>query len=70
MPRLCGQVFGAFPVHDWQFWVATGVAIAAAAWLAWKLLPLPMLKRWRRGRRGKRATLTIEGEKPADRGKT
>lgn len=52
----------AFPVHDWQFWVVTGVAVLAAAWLLRGILPIPWLQKRRRARRKQhRATLTVEG---------
>lgn len=52
----------AFPIHDWQFWVVTGVFVASALWLGRGLLPLPGSKR-RRGRRtARRATLTVGGK--------
>lgn len=50
-----------FPVRDWQFWVATLLALLAAGWLLRGVIP------WRRilgrpaRRRGKRATLTLDG---------
>lgn len=49
-----------FPVHDWQFWVATAAFVAAGAWLLRAVLPVPWLKK-RRSRRGQRATLTVGG---------
>lgn len=52
-----------FPVHDWQFWVATLAGLAALWWLTKGFIP------WRRilGRKGapprrarsRKATLTI-----------
>lgn len=57
-----------FPVGDWQFWVATILAVVALAWVLRGLIPVPILSRGkRRQRQGiKRATLTIEGRSVAD----
>ncbi|MBX3364800.1 MAG: hypothetical protein KF866_08555 [Phycisphaeraceae bacterium] len=49
-----------FPVHDWQFWVATLAAVGALWFLIRRLMP----HRARR-RKGRRALLTVEG-KPLD----
>ena len=46
-----------FPVHDWQFLVATAIAIGALLWLFRRFLPGKRKSR----RRARRATLTIEG---------
>jgi hypothetical protein len=56
------------PIHDWQFWVATGIFLFAAAWLLRGVVPIPFLsRRARRRKRGeRRATLTVGG-KPVDR---
>ncbi len=52
-----------FPVHDWQFWVTTGIALAAAIYLASKLLPVPWLSARRKKKRMRtKATLTIGGK--------
>ncbi|QOJ00084.1 MAG: hypothetical protein HRU70_06115 [Phycisphaeraceae bacterium] len=48
-----------FPVHDWQFWVASAVALAAAYTVARMLLPASWLPARRKP--GRRVTLTIEG---------
>jgi hypothetical protein len=49
-----------FPVHDWQFWLVTALALGAAAWLLRGVLPIG--SRRRRARRGqRRATLTVDG---------
>ncbi|MBK7403764.1 MAG: hypothetical protein IPJ41_03795 [Phycisphaerales bacterium] len=48
------------PISDWQFWVVTLIALAAAAWIVRKLLP----RRWSRRSKtaaAKRATLTVGG---------
>lgn len=52
------------PIHDWQFWVATGIFALALAWLLRGVLPIPFLSRnAKRRKRGERkATLTISGE--------
>ncbi|HZW10608.1 MAG TPA: hypothetical protein VFF69_11955 [Phycisphaerales bacterium] len=59
----------AFPVTDWQFWVVTGIAISAAAWIVYKLFPRRALGKRRSGP-AKRATLTVAGRpvEPARRG--
>lgn len=46
-----------FPIHDWQFLVATAFAIGALLWLLRRFLPGRRSAR----RRVRRATLTIEG---------
>jgi len=57
-----------FPVHDWQFWVATAIALFAAAWLLRGVLPVPFLSRRHKRRKGQvRATLTVEGRRVDDR---
>ena len=43
------------PLHDWQFWVATLVALLAAAWMFWRMFG-GMIKR----RRGRGATRRVE----------
>lgn len=48
-----------FPVHDWQFWVVTLLALVAAAYLLRGLLP--GAKKRKRAKRG-RTTLTIDGK--------
>ena len=48
-----------FPIHDWQFWVATALALGAAWWLLKGTIP-----RKTRKSKGRRATLTIEGKPP------
>lgn len=59
-----------FPVHDWQFWVATAAAMAAAVAVARMVLPRGLVARLM-GRKPKapkrRATLTLDG-KPVRRG--
>lgn len=47
-----------FPTHDWQFYVATGIALLAILWLFRRFLPGASRRKKRRGRR---ASLTIEG---------
>ncbi len=57
------------PVHDWQFWVATGIFLVAAAWLFRGVLPIPYLtKRHKAAKQTKRVTLTVGG-KAAGEGK-
>ncbi len=51
------------PVHDWQFWVATVVAVFALYVVAKMVLPAS----WMPGGdkpKGKRVTLTIGGKPP------
>lgn len=45
------------PWGDWQFWVVTGAAVCAGAWLLRGFIPGLKKKR----PKGKRATLTIGG---------
>ncbi len=52
----------AFPIGDWQFWIATAIFVIAAIWLLRPILPIPFLKRRRGGGRRQKATLTIEGK--------
>ncbi len=47
-----------FPTHDWQFYVATGIAILAALYLGRRFLP----RFGRKRRAGRRTTLTVEGK--------
>jgi hypothetical protein len=51
------------PLGDWQFWVATVLALAAGAWLVWSLGFKRVVQRWRKHR--VKATLTVGG-KPVD----
>jgi hypothetical protein len=57
---------GSLPVHDWQFWVATVIALVALRHVLKMLFPsgLPFMKRRKPGK-GTRATLTVE-RKPVD----
>jgi len=48
------------PVHDWQFWVVTALALVAALTTARKLLPARW-RPWGRKPRGRGATLTVGG---------
>lgn len=49
-----------FPIHDWQFWVVTLIALAAAWYLVRKFIPSRMLPRILRPRKkGKSVSLTI-----------
>ncbi|GAB4549720.1 MAG: hypothetical protein Tsb0013_11150 [Phycisphaerales bacterium] len=48
-----------FPVHDWQFWVVTLMALAALLYLLRGLLP--GAKKRKAARRG-RTTLTVGGK--------
>lgn len=49
------------PVGDWQFWVATVLAVAAAWYVLQHLLPFPGKRRKRQRRR---VSLTIGGRAP------
>ncbi len=55
----------ALPVHDWQFWVATVIALAAAYFVLRMILP----KAWFPGRKApsRKVTLTIDGRPPEKR---
>lgn len=53
------------PTHDWQFWVVSAVALAAAAWIIRSLARVIYPRKSRRGR-SSRATLTVAG-KPVQR---
>jgi hypothetical protein len=58
----------AFPVHDWQFWVATAIFLFAAAWLLRGVLPVPWLSRRHEQKKSRRAVrLTIEGKSLSQR---
>ena len=60
---LCGEFMMSFPVHDWQFWVATGAFVLALAWLLKGVLPIPFLsKRAKAKKTQKRVSITIEGK--------
>ena len=47
-----------FPTHDWQFFVATGIALIAVLYLGRRFLP----RFGRKPRRSRRTTLTVEGK--------
>jgi hypothetical protein len=54
-----------FPIHDWQFWVVTIVALGALAWMLKGVLPIPWLsKRAKVKKQSKRVTITVEGKTP------
>jgi len=58
-----------FPWRDWQFWVATAVALFAAWWVLRNLFGVFFEgSKAKRKRRARRATLTIEGKAPESRG--
>jgi hypothetical protein len=51
------------PVGDWQFWVVSVLALAAAAWVLRGVLPIPFLTaRHRRKKRERRVNLTVGGK--------
>ena len=54
-----------FPVHDWQFWVVTALAVMAAGYIAHRMLP-PKWLPWKKKFKGRSATLTIGG-KPVEK---
>ena len=55
----------AFPIGDWQFWIATAIFVFAAAWLLRAVLPIPWLSaRLKRKKHERRVTLTVEGQRP------
>ncbi len=48
------------PVHDWQFWVTTLVALMALGYLLRNIVPVPFWsKRAKRKQHERRATLTV-----------
>lgn len=55
-----------FPIHDWQFWVATALALVALYAVARALVPASLWPRWLGGksRKGRRTTLTVSAKKP------
>ncbi|MBY0312881.1 MAG: hypothetical protein K2W85_12490 [Phycisphaerales bacterium] len=56
----------AFPIHDWQFWVATGIFLLAVGWLLKGVLPIPFLSRRSKAKKQtKRVSLTIGGKTPS-----
>lgn len=60
-------IASSFPVGDWQFWVATLLALGALVYLLRKVVPVVLPKR---KKRRSRATLTVEGRavgRPAGR---
>ena len=52
-----------FPIHNWQFWVVTLLALFAVLWMLRGLLPIPILGRKLRDRKKgrSRVNLTIRG---------
>jgi hypothetical protein len=48
------------PVHDWQFWVVTLIALIAAALVLRAIIP-DKWQPWRKKSKGSKATLTIGG---------
>ena len=55
-----------FPIHDWQFWLVTAIAVVAAWFVLREVLPPPLLGRKKRAQR-KHANLTIEGKRTTSR---
>ncbi|MFN0134397.1 MAG: hypothetical protein ACKVW3_17930 [Phycisphaerales bacterium] len=47
------------PIHDWQFWVATLIFLAAAFYLVREVLPTPLRRRRKNARR---VSLTVGGK--------
>jgi hypothetical protein len=61
MPTLGASL----PVHDWQFWVVTLIALCAALYLLRSILPIPFLsKRAKAKKQQKRVSITIGGKAP------
>lgn len=58
-----------FPINDWQFWIATAIALAAAYAVGRMVLPKALIARLL-GKKPRpprhRATLTMDG-KPVDK---
>lgn len=50
------------PTSDWQFWLVTLVALAAAVVVVRKLAPPNWLPRMLRRPTGRKATLTVKGK--------
>lgn len=62
----CCLLAMAFPIHDWQFWVATGIFLLAVGWLLKGVLPIPFLSRRAKAKKQtKRVSLTIGGKTPS-----
>jgi hypothetical protein len=51
------------PLHDWQFWAVTAVALVALWFVLRELVPGNWWP-WKRKPKGKAASLTIEGKAP------
>lgn len=53
-----------FPVHDWQFWAVTAIALLALAWLLRNILPVPFFSaRAKRKKQRKKVGLTISARR-------
>lgn len=54
------------PLGDWQFWLTTALALAAAVWVLRGLVPERIwgVRIGKRRRGSKKTTLTIKGERP------
>ncbi len=53
----------ALPISDWQFWLASALALLALAWLLRGVVPIPIVSARRaRNKRTHRVTLTIAGK--------
>ena len=63
MPSLAPILAFAFPVSDWQFWVATAVVGCALVWVVRAVVPISLLTGKRRPPPAKKVSLTIGGEK-------
>ncbi len=51
------------PIHDWQFWIATTLAVVALIAVLRALVPQGLVpKLLRRKPKGRRATLTLGGQ--------
>jgi len=65
------MILASLPLDDWQFWVVTLLAVAAAFAVARMVLPPGLMpKRWRRRTGEKRATLTVGGRAPENKSQT
>ncbi|MBY0113321.1 MAG: hypothetical protein K2Y21_10895 [Phycisphaerales bacterium] len=52
----------ALPLHDWQFWVATAIALIAL-WIVINSVVPPSLLPWKRKPKGTKASLTISAKR-------
>lgn len=51
------------PIHDWQFWIATTLAVVALIAVLRALVPQGLIPKFLRKKpKGRRATLTLGGQ--------